>query len=191
MKSSIDKEKLVDNWYRWYSTIIPCFAVVLLFVLEYKKIISMKLIGDNELFSDMLTGLLTCISIIISIFGFLIPSLISAKNDRVVKYFIENADMSLFVGKIKSVIKSGLVGILLTLLLYLYKEYYSWLLTGLLYLWVWVVFNFACNAYRFISIIIGLLLATKKENPQKECANEMNCKEVDALNDLIPSIDEK
>ena len=47
-----------------------------------------EICGDDS-FSDMLGSIITSMSIIISIFGFLMPSLISAKNDKMVKYFIE------------------------------------------------------------------------------------------------------
>ena len=90
-------------WYSHYALIIPMTIISILLFAEVKQKIQILQICKNSLFSDMLTALITCMSIIISIFGFLIPSLISAKNDTMVKYFIENANMDVFVGKIKSV----------------------------------------------------------------------------------------
>ena len=107
-KNKLTRERVKEYWQKVYSIFIPILFILIILILEYSKKFSLILICDNDRFTDMLTALITCMSIIISIFGFLIPSLISAKNDKMVKYFIENANMEVFVGKIKSIIDLGL-----------------------------------------------------------------------------------
>lgn len=174
-------------WYSAYAVIIPVILSMVLLAADIKQKINIMRICDNEMFSDMLTAVITCMSIIISIFGFLIPSLISAKNDTMVRYFIENADMEAFVGKIKSVVLSGFFGILLSVLLYLSSDLSYYILKTLIFSWIAVTFNFACNAYRFIGIIISLLL-TEKKNNEKVCINELPEKKVEQINNKIPRL---
>ncbi len=176
-------------WLKYYGLFIPIGFVLTLLIFHILKKISITIICANDLFSDMLTALITCMSIIISIFGFLIPSLISAKNDKMVKYFIENADMNVFVKKIKSVIFSGLSGILLSVLLYLNANFSVLFLQILLFLWIGIIINFACNSYRFISIIISLLLTEKEDSEEKRCANKISEEDEEELNAKIQSFD--
>ena len=173
-------------WYSHYALIIPMTIISILLFAEVKQKIQILQICKNSLFSDMLTALITCMSIIISIFGFLITSLISAKNDTMVKYFIENANMDVFVGKIKSVVLSGLSGILLSVLLYLSEDFGQEVLKIVIFLWIGIIFNFACNSYRFISIIISLLLSEKKKVNEKVCANEISEESVKEINENLP-----
>ena len=103
-----------------------------------------------------------------------------------VKYFIENANMDVFVGKIKSVVLSGLSGILLSVLLYLSEDFGQEVLKIVIFLWIGIIFNFACNSYRFISIIISLLLSEKKKVNEKVCANEISEESVKEINENLP-----
>ncbi len=45
--------------------------------------------------------------------------------------------------------------------------------------------NFVCNSYRFISIIISLLLLEKKEKLGKECINSFSNEKIQKLNDKL------
>ena len=150
------KENIVHIWDQNYSTLVPCFSIIFLAMINYIHQFNIIDICKNSSFDDMLTAIITSMSIVISIFGFLLPSLISAKEEKMVKYFLENADMRFFVKKIKGVIKSGIIGILLSIILYLYNDLLSQVLKVLLYIWIGVGLNFVCNSYRFISIIISL-----------------------------------
>lgn len=183
------RSQIVEGWQKAYSIIIPITFIALILILEAARKFSLIKICDDDRFTDMLTALITCMSIIISIFGFLIPSLISAKNDAMVKYFIENADMQVFVKKLKNIIILGLVGIFLTILLYLYKSFYEIFVQILMLIWIGTVTSFACNAYRFISIIIELLLTEKhKIDREKKSANVLPKDRVEKLNDKLPKL---
>lgn len=178
-------EVLIDFWNKSYSWIIPCFTVLAVMFINHKYDFKMEEICGDEMFSDMLGAIITSMSIIISIFGFLMPSLISAKNDRMVKYFIENADMNEFIKKIKSVIRSGMMGILFSIVLYMNENLLPYVRTTLLYIWLWTGLDFVCSSYRFISIIISLLLKEKKDVNNNECLNAMSDERVELLNNRI------
>lgn len=183
------RTKIMEGWQKAYSIIIPIIFIAIILILEAARKFSLIRICDDDRFTDMLTALITCMSIIISIFGFLIPSLISAKNDAMVKYFIENADMKVFVKKLKNIIILGLVGIFLTILLYLYKSFYEIFVHVLMLIWIGIVTSFACNAYRFISLIIELLLTEKhKIDSQKRSINALPENRVEKLNDKLPKL---
>ena len=175
-------------WNEYYSVLIPAGLVAGLFLADKGQMIDIMLICESGLFGEMLASVITFMSIIISIFGFLIPSLISAKNDVMVKYFIEHANMPVFVGKIKSVVLSGLLGIFLSVLLYLHNNLGSIFLKVLLFSWIGVALNFACNSYRFISIIISLLLMEKKDDGEKKCANTASEEKIKNINSKIPRL---
>ena len=178
-------ERTIDFWRKSYSWIIPCLAVVAKVYINHKYDFKITEICGNESFSDMLAAIITSMSIIISIFGFLIPSLISAKNDKMVKYFIENADMDEFIKKVKSVIRSGIIGILFSIILYVNENLLPFVRTILLYSWIAVDINFVCSSYRFISIIISLLLKEKKNINSNKCPNVISDERAELLKSRI------
>lgn len=167
------KEDFANTWNKTYTWLIPCITVLSVmgsnYLFDYK--ISDLCLDEN--FSDLLSAIITSMSIIISIFGFLMPSLVSAKSDKMVKYFIENADMEEFVKKVKSVIRSGMLGILLSIVLYMNENLFPHVRTFILYVWLGINVNFLCSSYRFIGIIISLLLNEKKDIDDAECPNAM------------------
>lgn len=55
----------------------------------------------------------------------------------------------------------------------------------LLYIWIGTGVNFTCSSYRFIGIIISLLLKEKKDINSGQCPNEMPKERVDLLNKKI------
>jgi len=178
----------VELWNKLYTWLIPFFVVIILMILNHLSDFSMVLICEDDNFADMLSAIITSMSIIISIFGFLMPSLVSVKNEKMVKYFIENADMDDFVAKIKSVIRSGMIGILLSIVLYVNAYLILPVRTFLLYAWIGINANFVCCSYRFIGIIISLLLKEKKDIRDMNCPNEMTKEEANTLNSKLRKI---
>lgn len=178
-------EKINDMWNQNYALIIPCFFMVFLAIINYIQRFSIINMCKNRSFDNMLTATITSMSIVISIFGFLMPALISAKEEKMIKYFIENADMKFFIKKIKSVIKAGVIGILLSIVLYLNEELLPEVLKVLLYAWIGVGLNFVCNSYRFISIILGLLLLEKGDEAGRKCVNTLSNDKVQELNSKL------
>ncbi len=176
---------ITDKWKKSYAWLIPCILLLVVLITNCITKFRMSEICGDESFSDMLGSIITSMSIIISIFGFLMPSLISAKNDKMVKYFIENADMNEFTKKIKAVIRSGMVGIALSIVLYVNKKIFPIVQSILLYSLLVIGTNFACSSYRFISIIISLLLKEKRDLSDKKCLNEMPEEKIQQLDSKI------
>lgn len=176
---------ITDKWKKSYAWLIPFILLLVVLIANCITKFRMSEICGDESFSDMLGSIITSMSIIISIFGFLMPSLISAKNDKMVKYFIENADMNEFTKKIKAVIRSGMVGIALSIVLYVNKKIFPIIQSILLYSLLVIGTNFACSSYRFISIIISLLLKEKKDLSDKKCLNEMPEEKIQQLDSKI------
>ena len=175
------KKDLANIWNKSYTWMIPCLTVLSVMGSNYIFDYRMADLCLDDNFSDMLTAIITSMSIVISIFGFLMPSLVSAKSDKMVRYFIENADMEEFVKKIKSVIRSGMIGILFSIVLYVNENFFLHVRTVVLYAWLWINIKFVCCSYRFIGIIISLLLKEKKDVYDVECPNLMAPEAVNEL----------
>lgn len=180
--------------YRWkqiYSYIIPsiltiAYIVYLVEIYRYKK--SFPLIQDSTNFDSMLEALVTFMSIILSVFGFLIPSFLSSKGEsNAIKYFLTYADMKIFSAKLKNVVAIGLIDTFFTCVLFL-KDIFSDIVTNIVIgIWLWFLFFFMCNSYRFISIMINLLIVEKEEFTQK-AANNVTEEEREQLNSTIRKI---
>ena len=96
--------------------------------------------------------------------------------------------MNEFIKKIKAVIRSGMIGILISIILYVNKNLFPIIQSLLLYVLLVIGLNFAYSAYRFISIIISLLLKEKKDLNAEQCPNEMSKEQVTLLNEKIEKI---
>lgn len=164
-------EKIKYTWKKIYAHVLPTlFTIAYLIYLFciYKGWINCKAIQDSKQFKDMLETLVTFMSIILSVFGFLIPSFLSSKGDSAaVKYFIKYADMKLFAAKLKNIVAVGLTDIFITCILLLTDIVPQIILNILLIIWLWLLFFFMCSSYRFISLMISLLLTEKKNFVQK------------------------
>lgn len=164
-------EKMKYRWKEIYSYVIPTFfaiAYLIYLFCIYKGWISCKVVQDSKQFKDMLQTLVTFMSIILSVFGFLIPSFLTSKgNSDALKYFTKYADMKLFAAKLNNIVAAGLIDIFMTCILLLQDIIPSIILNILLVIWLWFLFFFMCSSYRFISLMISLLLVEKKNFVQK------------------------
>ena len=185
------KENLKEFWYKNFSIIIPIFFAVaycgMLIYIYYKKI-DVDLIQDSENFETMLETIVTFMSIILSVFGFLIPSFIGAKGkSETMNYFWKYADMKLFAYKLKNVVAIGLITIFVTCVLFL-KDIFSELVCNMIIIvWLYMFFYFLCSSYRFISIMINTLL-TEKETFMQKVANKVSVEDKKIIDDKIEKI---
>lgn len=181
--------KMYDLWCVWYSKIIPIFFAVTVIFLQYRFDLKIWLIED---YSDMLTAIITFLSIIIGIFGILIPAVLSAKGEKnsMASYFFDRADNISFAKSIKSIFSSGIITILMICILYLKdiagRKCYIYFLG----ITVFFLIYFCCNAYRFIGIMIDLLIRRKKnssdiDSHRKEYKNKMSEKEKENVDKMI------
>lgn len=182
MKFNVRKQ-----WDKWYAVIIPTICTILYVVYCFcaeKKIIQGKMIQNSKNFEDMLNAFITFMSITLSMWGILIPLFVGAiERSYAVKFFIKKADMDLFIKKLKSVFGVGMITIFVTCMIFLKDIYAVRIENVLISIWIWLLLNFICNSYRFIGIIISLLVAKKKtiqnENPiteerEKEINNNLS-----------------
>lgn len=145
-------------------------------------------IQDSENFGSMLEVLVTFMSIILSVFGFLIPSFIGSKGESTaIKYFMKYANMKVFAINLKNIVAIGLIDTFLTCILFLRDIFSCAITNSIICIWLWCLLFFLCNSYRFISIIINLLLTEKQEFTQ-EVANEESEIEREELNNLVRKI---
>ena len=75
--------------------------------------------------------------------------------------------MKLFAAKLKNIVAVGLVDIFITCILLLTDIMPPIVLNIMLIIWLWLLFFFMCSSYRFISLMISLLLTEKKNFVQK------------------------
>ena len=71
--------------------------------------------------------------------------------------------MKLFSVKLKSIVAYGLLDIFIACLLLVRDLFQDKIVNGIIVLWLWFLFYFMCNSYRFVSIIINLIIIEKKK----------------------------
>lgn len=172
--------KAVWIWYANYQWIIPMLFTILITVVAY--VLGVKP-WSGEAYSDMLTALITVQSIIISVFGILIPSLVSIKDEKGgIKYFFENADVEEFVKRVKRTIISGVSDIFLICLLYAYDVLPIKVYVAVGVLCLYVLLYFLCGSYRYVSIMLKLLILKKNEYKTKDFKRKLTDQERECLN---------
>lgn len=182
------REKIKYKWKEIYSYVLPTMIVIVYMIyilLVNKEVVSGKLIQDSKNFDKMLEALITFMSIILSVFGFLIPSFLSGKGEiKAINYFLKYADMKLFAKKLKNIVAIGLVNIFITSVLLLTDIISTSIINLVILIWLWLLFNFMCNSYRFITIMINLLIVQKEDYVQKS-ANEISNREKEELHSKL------
>lgn len=186
MKWSNIKDTIKYFWYSFYSLIISSILTGILFYITRKYNFYL---WKSEFYSDMLTAVITFLSIIISVFGILIPSVMSAREEKksVADYFFTNANVVYFVKCIKRTMLSGFVAILLVCVLYLYDMLPEKLYVGIWGITIFFVFYFCCSSYRFIGILLSLLYAGNKsfDGAGKKYSHKVNEEEKRRIDEML------
>lgn len=181
MKKKISKIK--EIWYSYYQCIIPLICTIGISVIAFKfKIYP----WTGTAYVDMLTALITFQSIIISVFGVLIPALITSREEKgLVNFFYENADTDEFVKRVKKTIGSGVVDILLVCMLYAYDilPIKIYVIMGMIC--VFVLLYFLCSSYRYIGILLKLLMTNKKPYEGKRYNKQLSKDNMEKLNRML------
>lgn len=179
MKGIVAKcvSKIFENWHFVLSIILE--IVIIIFV-NYYKVYFWK----AEYYNDMLTAIITFISIVISIFGILIPSVFTS-NNKMINYFKENADISYFVKSIKNIVVSGFGSIGCICLMYLYDTIPMNAFKGFCILSIFFLFVFVFGSYRYLSIMLRLLIENKKEYQGKTYKKQSSEKDREELNNML------
>lgn len=176
-KNRLEIEEFLFSSYQW---IIPAIVTIIIAGIAMKLDIYP---WEGEAYTDMLTALITFQSIIISVFGVLIPILITSKKEgTLAKYFFENADTGEFVKRIRRTIVSGILDILLLCALYSYDILPINIYIPIGITCLFVLLYFMCGSYRYINIMLRLLIGNDKtykgkmmkSKIQEEQREEMN-----------------
>ena len=147
-----------------------------------------EVLQNSKNFDEMLKTVVTFMSIILSVFGFLIPSFLSGKGKgAMVSYFLENADKKLFAVKLKNVVAFGLIDIFLTCVLLIDDIFSEKLTTAVILIWMWILFYFLCSAYRFIGLIVNLIIMDK-ENLVQNIGKKIPDEEKEKLDNKLRKI---
>lgn len=182
------KEKMVDFWRTYYSVIVPtlaCIVYIMIYVFIQIEIFNYKAITESQNFINMLESVITFVSIIIGVFGFLLPILITSKDKFVlVKYFLSNIDKTSFSFHLRMIIVGGFATVFFTCMLFFADIFSEWFKQIMIVIWIWLLLYFMLNSYRFISLLIRLFLEEKKE-PKKEKINPIDEADEDKLKELI------
>ena len=187
----MSREDIKNKWRQVYSYIIP--SIVTAGYIYYLSAIYLQekdtpLMQDSLKFDSMLEALVTFMSIILSVFGFLIPLFLDRKGEsKAIAYFLKHADMKLFAAKLKNIVAIGLIDTFLTCVLFIRDIFSVSLTNGLVCIWLWFLIFFMCNSYRFISIMVNLLVVEKEEFVQK-AANDVDAEEKKRLDNAIRKI---
>ena len=183
-----DEKNFIDIWRACYSIVIPtgaCLFYMIIYFLTQKKILNFMYITDSNNFPTMLESIITFVSIIIGVFGFLLPILITSKDKfALIKYFICSIDKKAFSFNLRMIIVSGFSTIFVTCMLFFFDIFSEWFKQIMILLWIWLLFYCMLNSYRFISLLVRLFLEEKNE-PKKEVAFQMPEKEIQSLKDKI------
>lgn len=150
-----------------------------------KDILNYSCITESENFTSMLEAIISFASLIIGVFGFLLPILITSKKEiTLAKYFIDNIDKKAFSFNLRMIIVSGFIVVFISCILFLFDIFSEWFKQGIILLWIWWLFYFVSNSYRFVSLIIRLFLEEKNE-VKKEVWEPMDSDEEENLKESI------
>lgn len=174
-------KKCVEIWTLNYQIIIPVFITGICGYVCWKYNIHF---WESKYYGDMLTAVITFLSIVISVFGILIPTVFSNKN-KMVSYFIKNIDSSYFIKSIKYAMISGISEIVLICVLYTYD-----ILPIKCYILVCIIslfglIYFLCGAYKYISLLLRLVLEEKEPYEGKKFSSQVSEGERKAINEML------
>ena len=153
------KEKIENLKYRWFDIYPWIFSVIGTFlVMKFEKIYGVN-IGTSEGFSDLLAMVVTFVSVVIGLLGVLLTCLISIRDtSKLVKFFFEKSKKNKFQNGIKQCILSGLLLVMATCALFIWDLFPGKLFALIKYSWVFLFVLFTSLIYRFISILISLVI---------------------------------
>lgn len=156
------RERFKDQWYKWYSIIIPsisaigCYCVYLLFPID---------IFSTENISDALTSVITAEAIILSLFGIILPLLSNAReNSKLVRYFFSIIDVNAFSNQLKRCVGTCFLSLLSCVGMFFVDGEQNMSFYMILFsVWIGLFVALLCRSYRFLSLIISMLFQEDSE----------------------------
>lgn len=160
-----NKDSLLKAKKKVLAFIPAILTVSYYFINRYYKVSVM----DSDNFTCLLTAIISGVSIIIGLFGVLLTNLISIRRDsELVQYFFESVDKKYFDKSVRKCILSGFVNLFFSALLILNDVLFPKVGDVLLFFWIYTIVLFSIRSYRFISILISLIISDEKRYSGKK-----------------------
>jgi len=123
----------------------------------------------SENFSDILSSIITFVSIAISLFGVLLTLLISEKGkSEMIQFFLDSADKKVFISALKRLIMSGLLTVIISICLFAEDIITDMWLLVLSSLGLFTLIKFMALTYRFTNILLELFIKDKEQYKKRE-----------------------
>lgn len=149
----------------WVPYIIPSIFVIIYLIITFK----LRLQGNNNDwyartngFIELCKSLVGFTTVILGIYGVVVPIAVGKMNDEVGKVFWSLIDRDRFINDVKRIIISGILNILFCSLLLIYDILPNGVITCFICIVIWTLLFFMFSSYRFISIFMSLISSNKK-----------------------------
>ena len=175
---------------KYYTKIIPSIALVIYFIfmiIFYLCNNSITILHESKGFETFCELIANFSTIILGIYGFLIPIMIGKMDEKHIKKFWGIIDKAEFSQDIKDVILSGILTILCSSIFVVsdvFNEIVVCIIFGFL---IWILLFYACSSYRFIGIFILLIMGTEDkadDSPQILITEEQKKELDDSMEEL-------
>ena len=158
-----------ENNYKWfdiYPWLFSGLAVILTGIFEAVCRVN---ISASDGFQDLLTMVGTFVSVVIGLLGVLLTCLISIRDtSKLVSFFFENTKNIRFQKGMKQCILAGLLLILMTCILFIWQLFPKKIFILIKYSWVFLLIYFTALIYRFLSILISLVIDSGERQEGKK-----------------------
>lgn len=174
--------KVKEFLYRIYSYVIP--TIVLVFYLCYflfcgKENQNVLLIQDSEGFLEACNSIANFSSIVLGIYGVLMPILLGKQEEKFVKRFWDLIDRKEFVSDMKKIIFSGILIILISSGLMISDIMSELMVNIFVCSLLWLLFFFSCSSYRLIGVFISLIVGKEDKDSIKPKFESIVSEEID------------
>lgn len=185
----MDNDKTKDGWYRWFAIYPWLFSIVATaLVIWFEKICEINICSGDG-FRDLLTAVVTFVSVVIGLLGVLLTCLITIRDtSKLVKYFLKESPKKVFQNGIKQCILSGLLLVIMTCALFIWDLFPEKIFIIIKYGWVFLFTLFTTLIYRFISMLISLVIDNGEEEEGKKDNQDVIGERQEKMDERIPKV---
>ena len=162
----MSKERIKDNWTKYYSFILTGIALLLYIVylcMVANKKYTWPWIADSENFGEMCKSIAQFSSVVLGVYGFFIPVVIG-KKDRFSEFFWNNINREAFAKDIQKIIISGILTILISSVLLISDILSLVVLKVMIGMMIVCLTYYSCATYRFLNIFIRIIIGRRSES---------------------------
>ena len=150
--------------YKYYMYIIPTIVLIVYLVnllRGYMGKCDPILLQNSTGFLELCKAISGFSSVVLAIYGFIVPIVIGKQGDAFVKKFWELVDRDSFIKDMRRVLFSGILTTLISIGLLVVDIMSSILIDVFVSMLIWLLSFFACSSYRFVGILIELAVGKK------------------------------